>query len=88
MTTTNDTHGATIIVPDTENAPGDLDDLDFDWSNEDRVVEPITKMARLRWFNTHGNVTGTRTFNQNSCVAREKMSMKSDEEHPNEHQSI
>jgi hypothetical protein len=51
MTTSNDTHSATITVPDTENAPTDLDDLDFGWSDDDRVVVPITKMARLKWLN-------------------------------------
>jgi hypothetical protein len=51
MTTSNDTHGATITVPDTENAPTDLDNLDFGWSDDDRVVVPITKMARLKWLN-------------------------------------
>ena len=51
MTTSNDTHSATITVPDTESAPTDLDDLDFGWSDDDRVVVPITKMARLKWLN-------------------------------------
>ncbi len=51
MTILNDTHGATITVPDTESAPTDLDDLDFGWSDDDRVVVPITKMARLKWLN-------------------------------------
>ena len=51
MTTSNDTHSATITVPDTESAPTDLDNLDFGWSDDDLVVVPITKMARLKWLN-------------------------------------
>jgi hypothetical protein len=51
MTTSNDTHGATITIPDTAGAPADLDALDFGWNEDDRVVVPITKMARLRWLN-------------------------------------
>jgi hypothetical protein len=51
MTTSNDTHGATITVPQTAGAPSDLDALDFGWTDDDRVVVPITKMARLRWLN-------------------------------------
>ena len=51
MTTSNDTHGATITVPQTASAPTDLDALDFGWTDDDRVVVPITKMARLKWLN-------------------------------------
>ena len=51
MTTSNDTHGSTITVPQTEGAPTDLDTLDFGWTDDDRVVVPITKMARLKWLN-------------------------------------
>ncbi len=51
MTTSNDTHGATITVPQAEGRPTDLDALDFGWTDDDRVVAPITKMARLRWLN-------------------------------------
>ncbi len=51
MTTSNDTHGATITVPQAEGRPTDLDALDFGWTEDDRVIAPITKMARLRWLN-------------------------------------
>jgi hypothetical protein len=51
MTTSNDTHGATITIPQTASAPTDLDALDFGWTDDDRVVVPITRMARLKWLN-------------------------------------
>src|SRR2546421_12575529 len=51
MTTTNNAHDATITIPDTKSAASDLDTLDFGWTDDDRVVVPIMKMARLRWLN-------------------------------------